>query len=86
MEVIHMRLKERIKYWKDIKNGTSIPLFWCNINLNKFRVKKEGSCDVSFHPVVFDSLEQKQKDIIIYHMNQIVDMVRNNIEDLEELK
>ena len=34
-----MKLKERIKYWKDIKNGTSIPLFWCNANKNNFNQK-----------------------------------------------
>lgn len=77
MEVIHMRLKERIKYWKDIRNGTSIPLFWCNANKNNFNQK--NSCNVFYHPCV-NNLAKKQRDLINYHIGSAIDIIRTNIE------
>lgn len=72
-----MKLKERIKYWKDIKNGTSIPLFWCNANKNNFNQK--NSCNVFYHPCI-DNLSQEQRDLINYHIGSAIDIIRTNIE------
>lgn len=72
-----MKLKERVKYWKDIKNGTSIPLFWCNANKNNFNQK--NSCNVFYHPCI-DNLSQEQRDLINYHIGSAIDIIRTNIE------
>lgn len=72
-----MKLKERIKYWKDIKNGTSIPLFWCNANKNNFNQK--NSCNVFYH-LCIDNLSQEQRDLINYHIGSAIDIIRTNIE------
>ena len=81
-----MKLKERFKYWKDVKSGNSIPLLWIDININKFRLNKEGSCKVNIHPVVIHNLESKQLELVKYHINQAIDIIKKDgIIEVEEL-
>lgn len=81
-----MKFKERLQYWKDIKSGNSIPLFNCYINLNKFKIQKEGSCEAHFHPIIFNELSEDKRKELYYHINKSIDIVRDNIEDINKLK
>ena len=74
-----------IKYIKGVRNGTTIPLFRCNINKNKYRENIKGSCDVQIHPLIATNLSTKDHELVKYHMNCIVDIIRANIEDVEDL-
>lgn len=81
-----MKMMQRVKRVMDIKKGVIVPLFFCNINIDKFRDCREGSCDINIHPAAYSNLEAKQREMLNYHMKQVVAILRDNIIDVEDLR
>ena len=64
------------------KNGTRIPLFRVDFNFKKYKLG-EPSCNASFHPNVI-LLPEEKKQLIDFHMKEIADIIRDNL-DMEEM-
>lgn len=81
-----MKMLKMIKRMKEIRNGNMLPILYCNLNIHKFRSSKDGSCEVNIHPVIYNNLESKQRELLHYHMEQVIDILRDNIIDVEDLR
>ena len=72
------RIKKSIKYFRGISNGTSIPMFYINIDLSKYNSDK--NCTVNFHPNIINQLSTADKKYVQKHLGWIIDKIRDNVD------
>ena len=68
--------------FKFIRN---VDLIRIKINKDKFIQEKKGSCVISIHPCLYVDLSQEDKDKINRKLEEITDILRDNIKNVEEL-
>lgn len=81
-----MKLRKRIEYWNNIRKGIEIPLINVSININKYKIQKEGSCISALHPSIPPELTEEQIEEVKYHINKAIDIIRDNIKDIDKLR
>lgn len=81
-----MKLRKRIEYWNNIRKGIEIPLINVSININKYKIQKEGSCISALHPSISQELTEEQMEEVKYHINEAIDIIRDNIKDIDKLR
>lgn len=68
--------------FKFIRN---VDLIRVKINKDKFLKQKKGSCIVSIHPCLSINLSEEEKEKINKNIEEITDILRDNIKNVEEL-
>lgn len=63
----------------------NVDLIRIKINKDKFLKEKKGSCIVSIHPCLYVDLSQEEKNKINKNLEEITDILRNNIKNVEHL-
>ena len=72
------RIKEGIKYFRDIRKGTSIPIVYINIDITKSNTDK--NCEVNFHPNIKDQLSLEDRLYVENHIRLAIDKIRDNVD------
>lgn len=55
------------------------------IDKDKFKLQKKGSCEIQIHPSLVKEMSEEDKQNIQTKLNEITDILRDNIKDVEEL-
>ena len=55
------------------------------IDKDKFKAAKKGSCIIQIHPCLVNNLSEEDKLKIQNNLNEITDILRDNIKDVEEI-
>ena len=63
----------------------NVDLIRVKINKDKFLKEKKGSCIVSIHPCLYVDLSEEDKNKINKNLEEITDILRNNIKNVEHL-
>lgn len=72
------RIKRSIKYFRGIRKGTRLPMFYINIDLTKANTDK--NCTVNFHPNIIGQLSRNDKLYVEKHLGLIIDRIRDNVD------
>ena len=72
------RIKEGIKYFRDIRKGTSIPIVYINIDLTKANTDK--NCIINLHPNIKDQLSHMDKLYVETSLELVIDKIRDNVD------
>lgn len=63
----------------------NVDLIRVKINKDKFLKEKKGSCIASIHPCLSINLSEEEKEKINKNIEEITDILRDNIKNVEEL-
>ena len=55
------------------------------IDKDKFKEAKKGSCIIQIHPCLVNNLGDDDKIELTKKLNEVTDLLRKNIKDVEEL-
>ena len=72
------KLKARKEYFKNIKNGTDIPILWTSINITKSNTDK--NCTAQFHPNILNQLSEEDMNYVKEHLGLVIDKIRDNVD------
>lgn len=72
------KIKKRFKYFKNIKNGTSIPIFYCAIDITKPNDTK--NCTMTMHPNISNQLSVGDKIFVESCLKCAIDKIRDNVD------
>ena len=63
----------------------NVDLIRVKINKNKFLKEKKGSCVLTIHPCLFVNLTEEERVKINKNIEEITNILRDNIKNVEEL-
>lgn len=72
------KLKERKEYFKNIKNGTDIPIMFVGINTTKSN--RDKNCIIHFHPNILNQSSDEDMNYVKEHLGLVIDKIRDNID------
>lgn len=72
------KLKARKEYFKNIKNGTDIPILWTSINITKSNTDK--NCTTQLHYSILNQLSGEDMNYVKEHLGLVIDKIRDNVD------
>ena len=72
------RIKESIKYLRDIRKSKSIPMLYISIDLTK--VNTDKNCTVNLHPSIYNQLSEEDINYIKEHLGLVIDKIRDKVD------
>ena len=72
------QLKARREYFKNIKNGTDIPIMFVGINTTKSN--RDKNCTTHFHPNIQTQLSEEDMNYVKEHLGLAIDKIRDNVD------